>query len=79
MARAAPARRSGAVTWKASSESAVAEQLGVDRRAALLCVFELLEHEYAAALADDEAVAIGVERAARPLGSSFRATAHGWR
>ena len=48
---------------------AVAGQLGVDARAARERVLALLEHEHARALADHEAVALGVERAARALGA----------
>ena len=46
----------------------VADQLGVDPRAAPSGVLELLEHQDAGALADHEAVAVEVERPARALG-----------
>ena len=66
--------------WYASAGRAVADDLGVDRRAAPLRVLELLEDEHAGALADDEAVAILVERAAgaapaRRCASTARAAA----
>ena len=47
---------------------AVADELRIDPRAAALGLFELLEHENAGALADDEPVAILVERAAGASG-----------
>ena len=58
---------------------AVADQLGQDRRAARLGVLELLEDDDAGALADDEPVAPGVERArgappGRRCGSTARAS-----
>ena len=52
---------------------AVAHELGERRRAAGLRVLELLEHEDAGALADDEAIAARCRTGARPpAGSSFR-------
>ena len=47
---------------------AVAGQLGVDARAALLGVLQLFQHQHAGALADHEPVAAAVERAAGLLG-----------
>ena len=52
--------------WCASFERAVAEDLRVDRRAALARRLELLEHEHARALADHEA---GARRVERPRGA----------
>ena len=53
--------------WIRVGRHAVADQLGVDARAARLRVLELLEDQDAGALADDEAVAILVERPAGAL------------
>ena len=63
----APARRVGLGQVLRVGGDAVADELGVDPRAAPGCVPELLEHEHGAGLAHDEAVAIGVERPARVL------------
>ena len=58
---------SGSVTCFASRRDAVAEELGVDLRAACLRVLERLEHDDRPGLAHDEAVTFCVERARAAL------------
>ena len=71
---------SGSVTWRASRREAVAHDLGVDRRAAGPGVLELLDHQDRRALADDEAVALEVERPATPPAGRPRASrSRAWR
>ena len=59
MQRTAPSPL-GATMSAPSLRGAVADDFGVDLRAARLRVFELLHHHHAAAAGDDEAVAVGV-------------------
>ena len=66
-ARGARAGRVGVGDVRRVGRDAVAEQLGVDLRAARLRVLELLEHDHRARLAHHEAVALEVERARRRL------------
>ena len=69
MARWAPSPCSaGDVMWYASPLDAVAQHLAQDARAAALGVLQALEHHDRAAVAQDEAVAVAVERPAGGLG-----------